>query len=445
MVSDRGTTTIGTLIAASGGEIKTGPFGTILKAAEYSAKGVPVVSVREIGDGQLVVLPETPRVPETVTRRLPQYLLRGGDIIFARKGAVERSALVAAEQEGWFLGSDCIRLRLPPSCDPRFVRYQLAMRSHRNWIVRYSTGTTMPSLNEGIIRRIPLVLLPIEEQRAIAGILGALDDKIELNRKMNRTLEAMERVLFKSWFVDLEPVAANAEGQTLKVLAPGVAQLFPAHFTDSVMGPIPEAWHVSRIGDAVRVVGGSTPRTDEPRFWDGGSICWATPKDLSKLSDSVLLDTERKITGEGLSQISSGLLPVGTVLLSSRAPIGYMAIAEVPLAVNQGFIAMVCDGEISNHYVLRWTEENLDEILARAGGTTFAEISKANFRSIPVLVPGRAVINEFDKLASPLHHRRVANLREAETLALVRDAFLPQLLSGKIHAPQLEKLVEQAV
>jgi type I restriction enzyme S subunit len=178
----------------------------------------------------------------------------------------------------------------------------------------------------------------------VVGILGSLDDKIELNRRMNETLEEMARALFKSWFVDFDPVRAKMAGHQPAGMDDETAALFPDSFEDSPLGEIPKGWSVTPIGEAVRAVGGGTPSTKELSFWEGGMHCWATPKDLSKLRGPVLLDTERKVTDAGLAKISSGLLPVGTVLLSSRAPVGYLAIAQVPVTVNQGFIAMICDG-----------------------------------------------------------------------------------------------------
>lgn len=285
---------------------------------------------------------------------------------------------------------------------------------------------------------------PADEQRAIGEILGALDDKIELNREMNRTLEATAQAFFKSWFVDFDPVVSKAAGRDPFGLDAATAALFPNRFTESELGLIPDGWEVSRIGEKVKVVGGSTPRINEPRFWDNGTICWLTPRDLARLEDRVVLDTERRITLDGLSQISSGLLPIGTVLLSSRAPIGYLAIPEVPLAINQGFIAMICDGDLRNQYVFLWARENMDEIVSRAGGTTFAEISKSGFRPIPVLVPDRKVIAAFQALSETLHQHIVSNRRQSSALAELRDLLLSKLLSGEGRMKEAEKLVEAA-
>jgi len=267
----------------------------------------------------------------------------------------------------------------------------------------YRDGTVAERLNMPTIRALPVALPPLAEQRAIASVLGALDDKIELNRRMNETLEAIARALFQSWF------------------------------KDATQAGLPEGWRGSTIGEEVRVVGGSTPSTSKPEFWEGGTIHWATPKDLSNLSSPVLLDTERRITDAGLQEIGSGLLPVGTVLLSSRAPIGYLVIAEVPVAVNQGFIAMVCDKSLPNYYVWLWVSHNMEAIKARANGTTFMEISKSNFRPLSVVVPPPPVLDAFKKQVAPLYHRIVSNLREFRTLAALRDALLPKLLSGEIR------------
>ncbi len=228
---------------------------------------------------------------------------------------------------------------------------------------------------------IQVPLPPLPEQRHIAHILGMLDDKIELNRRMNQTLEEIARALFKSWFVDFDPVHAKATLKShdtpppqggsdwtverarayLDRMDPNIAALFPDRFVDSELGPIPEGWKVSTIGEEVSVVGGSTPSTKDPSLW-GGTIDWATPKDLSELPAPVLIETARQISETGLSKISSGLLPRGSVLLSSRAPIGYLAITEIPVAVNQGFIAMQCASRLSNVFVWLWTWANIDTI-----------------------------------------------------------------------------------
>src|SRR5205807_6511304 len=263
------------------------------------------------------------------------------------------------------------------------VYYLFRSSEQQEYLQRHAIETGVPHTNLSILRKVPLRIPTLLEQRAIAHILGTLDDKIDLNRRMNETLETMARAIFKSWFVDFDPVRAKAEGRKPSGMDAATAALFPDSFQDSPLGKIPKGWGAAAIGEVVQAVGGSTPSTSEPVFWDGTSN-FATPKDMSTLISPVLLDTDRRITERGLERISSGLLPKGTVLLSSRAPIGYLAIAEVPVAVNQGIIAMVGDGRLSPLYLLWWTRTNIDTIVSRANGTTFLEISKRAFRPIEI-------------------------------------------------------------
>ena len=296
-----------------------------------------------------------------------------------------------------------------------------------------NSTSAYPSIRPSDLEHLTLLLPPLLQQRAIAHVLGTLDDKIELNRRMNETLEAMARAIFQDWFVDFGPVRAKLEGKK-PYLSPELWSLFPDRLKDSELGEIPEGWAVKTLGDVTNVVGGSTPSTKIAEYWDGGIHSWATPKDLSALSSPVLLDTERKITDAGLERISSGLLPSGTLILSSRAPIGYLAITEEPVAVNQGFIAMPPRDNISNVFLLHWCTVFHGEIINYANGSTFLEISKRNFRRIPIMVAGQAIMDAFDEQVRSLHKRIVSNEREARVLTAQREVLLPKLMSGEVLA-----------
>ena len=193
---------------------------------------------------------------------------------------------------------------------------------------------------------------------------------------------------------------------------------------------------MKELGDVVDVVGGTTPSTKIPEYWDGGTHCWATPKDLSSLSVPVLLDTERKVTDSGLKRIGSGLQPIGTVLLSSRAPIGYLAINEIPVAINQGFIAIQPRKGISNLFLLYWCKSSLDEIMSHANGSTFLEISKSSFRQIPLMMPSQPVLDSYHLMVSNWYAGMVFNEHSSCALAAQRDALLPRLVSGEIAVNQ---------
>jgi type I restriction enzyme S subunit len=330
------------------------------------------------------------------------------------------------------LTQDTVKLQPKGTDVPlNYLYWLLRTPQYRSYCRAHATGTT----NLGLAREDFLAFPapePTQSQIKIVETLGKLDDKIELNRRMNETLEAMARALFKSWFVDFDPVRAKSEGRNPGLPKP-LADLFPDSFEDSELGEIPKGWRVTSIGELAEVSGGGTPSTAEPSYWDDGIHHWVTPKDLSGLSVPVLLDTERRITDSGLAKISSGLLPKRTVLLSSRAPIGYLAIAEIPVAINQGFIAMQAKPGISNLFLWLWASITHDEIVSRANGSTFLEISKTNFRPIPVVCPTSAVMDAFDRQARPLYERIVECARESHTLADLRDTLLPRLLSGEVH------------
>ncbi|MBU2831867.1 restriction endonuclease subunit S [Acidithiobacillus ferriphilus] len=328
--------------------------------------------------------------------------------------------------------------------DTRFLLYAFLSLD----IGSYLTGSTMPKLTQGNLKNIQLLTPPLPEQRRIAHILGTLDDKIENNRKTAKTLEAMAQAIFKSWFVDFDPVRAKMAGESeesickrLK-LTPEILDLFPDRLVDSEVGEIPEGWRVGTFGDYADIVGGSTPSTNNSAYWLSGIHSWATPKDLSGLTMPVLLATENKITDAGLHQVSSRLLPVGTVLLSSRAPIGYLAIAEIPVAINQGFIALKPHNHEYCIFLLLLIKHNMEEIISRANGSTFLEISKAKFRPIPVVFPAQGILQSFAKLAMPLFLRIVSLEKITRLLAVQRDTLLPPLISGEIRIPEAQHLIQ---
>ena len=370
-------------------------------------------------------------------------LVTTGGIVIGRKGTV--GSVTLSKSAFWPIDT-AFYIADEPQRDLRFTYYLLKTLG----LDRMNSDSAVPGLNRDNAHARTIFVPGLQEQSSIAHILGTLDDKIELNRKQNETLEAMARALFKAWFVDFEPVRAKMEGRWQRGQSqPGLPahhyDLFPDRLVESELGEIPEGWRHSTIGEEVTVCGGSTPSTKEPEFWEGGHHCWATPKDLSSLRFPVLLDTDRKITNAGLSKISSGLLPVGTVLLSSRASIGYMAIAEVPTAINQGFIAMKCDGVLPNVFVLAWCRESMDAIVGNANGSTFQEISKSNFRPLRVVVPSDPVLTSFTRSADSLYRPMAENERESRSLAQLRDTLLPKLISGELRVPEAERIVGAVV
>ena len=314
------TTTLGDACARSGGDVQTGPFGSQLHAADYVPEGIPSIMPKNIGENR-VIEEDIARITSDDAERLARYRVRTGDIVYSRRGDVERRALIRDREDGWLCGTGCLRVRFVPNggVDPVYASYYLAHPRVREWISWHAHGATMPNLNTAILSSLPFLVPPIDDQRSVARLLGTFDGKIDANRRMNRTLDDIARATFKSWFVDLEPVRAKIDGRQTG-LPPHLDALFPESFEDSDLGDIPAGWRVAPIGEVVSVVGGSTPGTKVPEFWDG-SHAFATPKDLSRLSSPILLDTARRITDAGLGKIASGLLPSDAVLMSSRAPV----------------------------------------------------------------------------------------------------------------------------
>lgn len=362
-------------------------------------------------------------------------LANGPGVILGRKGAYR--GVHFSEAPFWVIDTAYFVRPLHDDLDMRWLYY--AIQYHK--LGEIDDGSPIPSTTRAAVYVRDVDIPNVHEQRAIANCLTVYDDKIELNRRMNETLKAMARAVFRDWFVDFGPTRRKAAGLTdpaaiLGGLLPDptqatpLAALFPDSFGDN---GLPEGWEEREVGELCPIVGGGTPSTKEPVFWDGGTHNWATPKDLSKLSGLFLRETERQVTDAGLAKVSSGLSPVGSVLLSSRAPIGYVAIAEKPVAVNQGFIVMQPTPAFPTEFAYFWTLENLDLIKANANGSTFQEISKKNFRPLRVNHAGEDLVTKFAEVAGPMMGLIRNNEQENQTLAATRDLLLPKLMSGEIR------------
>ena len=349
---------------------------------------------------------------------------------------------------------------------PEFLYLLICSEDFINFTVMSSNGAKMPRGDKKAMVKYEFEIPSIEEQKIAITHYFKIKEKIQLNTQINQTLEQIAQALFKSWFVDFDPVRAKVQalsdglsleqaelaamqaisGKTPEELTAlsqtqpdryaelaETVKAFPCEMVEVDGVEIPKGWELSTIGEEVETVGGATPSTKEESFWNNGKIAWTTPKDLSSATSPVLINTERKITELGLKKISSGLLPIGTVLLSSRAPVGYLALTKIPVAINQGYIAIKCNKTLSNFYMLQWCKENLEEIKGRASGTTFLEISKTTFRQIPIIVPDGNILSLFKKQCSSIYQSITVNTKENINLEKTRDLLLPKLLNGEIE------------
>lgn len=373
-----------------------------------------------------------------------RYGLLPGDLVVCEGGEPGRCAIWTGAA-GMKVQKALHRIRTKPQLNNYFLYYWFCYAARNEALEAYFTGTTIKHLTGKAIAELKVPLPPLSVQEGITDILKCLDDRITLLRASNTTLEAIAQALFKSWFVDFDPVHAKQQGRAPEGMDAQTAALFPDSFEASELGMVPKGWEVKPIGDLVPTVGGATPDTKNEDFWSPAEFHWSSPKDLSGATSPVLLSTEKKISAAGLKKISSGLLPEGTLLMSSRAPIGYLAIAAVPVAINQGYIAIPSGGMLSPLYMLYWCKANMETIKGNANGSTFMEISKKAFRPILAVKPESKVLNAFEAIASGLFERLKSNEQQAQTLANLRDTLLPRLISGQLRLPEAQDLVEEAV
>lgn len=413
--------------------------GFAFKSSQYTESGRFVLRTVNITDDFAITKEGATFISEGEATNFERFSLREHDTLFVMVAAtLGKVGYVRAKDLPALLNQNMwvIRARAK-KIDPIFLHY--AFREISKIPLSWVSGSARSFLRRDDVKNLRFRLPPEPEQRKIANTLAALDDKIELNRRMNETLERMGQAIFRDWFVDFGPVRRKAAGEADPIAIMGgltsdparaakLAAYFPAAFGDD---GLPKGWTETAIGDLVKAQGGSTPSTGDETLWAPAQHYWATPKDLSIMSDLALFDTARQISNTGLAKITSGLLPVGSVLLSSRAPIGYLAIAQVPVAINQGFIGLTPTAEIGSSYLYCWCKANMDKVLANANGSTFQEISKKNFRPITSALPAdRRIISEFGNVTDPLFARLIAAASENRTLAETRDYLLPCFMSG---------------
>lgn len=419
------------------GELAKLRSGYSFKSADWLNEGIPVIKIANVKAGRIE--PEgCGYVSTEVANEAADWLTKDGDVLIAMTGYVGEVAEVKAGEK-YLINQRVGRFEIfdPNRLNPRFLFYHLQNPETRREVEGVARGSAQPNLSAADAHKIEITLPPLNVQSQIAQVLGQLDDRIFLLRQTNTTLEAIAEALFKSWFVDFDPVCAKMEGRAPEGIDEATAALFPDSFEESELGLVPRGWRVSTIGETVETVGGATPDTKDSSYWEPAEHAWTTPKDLSGISSPVLLDTERKVSTKGIGKISSGLQPAGTLLMSSRAPIGYLAIAQMPVAINQGYIAMPPGSKLPPLYMLFWCQQNMDTIKNHANGSTFMEISKKAFRPLPILVPAVGVLEKFVGAAGALFDRLVENECQAKTLADLRDTLLPRLISGQLRLPNI--------
>jgi len=348
--------------------------------------------------------------------------------------------------------------------DNDFAYYLTKWESFRRFAISQMTGSSgrqrVPSES---LSEFSAPVPPLSEQKDIAHILGTLDDKIELNRKMNATLEGMAQALFKSWFVDFDPMIDNAlaagnpipeelatkaekrkamlsDGKTTAYAEALAKAGFPDSFQPSELGPIPEGWNIRSLSDLFDLIGGGTPKTSKPEYWNG-DIPWFSVVDAPADCDVFVIDTEKHIAKLGLENSSTKVLPVGTTIISARGTVGKCALVGQPMAMNQSCYGVRGKENIADNFVY-FTVRNQVADLQRGGhGSVFNTITRNTFSSIRIPFNDETLTIEFQKTVSPWLDKILNNLHETNTLAALRDTLLPKLLSGELRVEEAEKMV----
>ena len=440
--------------------IQTGPFGSQLHQRDYVAVGTPIVTVEHLAENR-IRHQDIPLVSDQDRDRLSKYILREGDIVFSRVGSVDRRALVRCTEDGWLFSGRCLRVRPDrQKIDPGYLSYFLGTPIFKEHVRSVAVGATMPSLNTQILSSLPIVFPPLPQQRAIAHVLGTLDDKIELNRRMNETLEEMARALFKSWFVDFLPVRAKQRARTqtgdpvrakaalktppagksdwtverasayLDSMDKSVIDLFPDRLVDSELGEIPEGWEVGKLSDIVtRLTSnenpGLSPNTEFSHFsipsYDEGQL----PK--------------RELGNEIKS--SKSRVPQDVVLLSKLNPeierVWLTDILPCERAIcSTEFLVLRANPPFARSYVYCFARSPLfrEQMKSLVTGTSKShQRAPANaVLSIDTVLPTKEIAEAFGLTASRVLRRVLNNRQESRTLTALRDALLPKLVTGEL-------------
>ncbi len=437
-------TTLGEICSKQRGAIQTGPFGSQLHTSDYKEVGIPVVMPTNIGDGGIAT-DGIARIDQSDVERLQQHKLQLDDIVFSRRGDVTKNALICSAEVGWLCGTGCLKVRLGEQtmANATFISYYLRLPETKEWLVRHAVGATMPNLNTGILSSVPIRLPPLKNQFEIAAILGTLDGRITLLRETNKTLESIAQAIFKSWFVDFDPVRVKMDGRQPEGMDEETAALFPDSFEESGLGLIPTQWSARSFHEMIRIIGGGTPKTSNPDYW-GGHIPWYSVVDVPKGADTFVVNTEKKVTQAGLEGSSTKMLPFGTTIISARGTVGKLALTGCEMAMNQSCYGL--RGQNNDIFFTYFSTQRLVEHLKQqAHGSVFDTITTATFKGVRVVSPPPSIIAKFETNVEVLMERVLVNLKTLTSLAQLRDTLLPRLISGQLCIPEAQEQIENAL
>ena len=401
-------------------DVQTGPFGSQLHNEDYVSEGTPIVTVEHLGSRKFTIQ-NLPKVSEKDRLRLSKYTMSIGDIIFSRVGSVDRCSYVDLESNGWMFSGRCLRIHVlnQDEVNTLFLYYYFCIQEIKQHLRNIAVGATMPSLNTKLLNNINIRIPSKKCQDTIAKILGSIDDKIELNNRINTNLEEQAQALFRRWFVDFE--FPNDEGLPYKSNG--------GKFVESEHGAIPEGWISGKFTDIINIQGGGTPQTKNSKFWNG-YIPFFTPKDVPNVCFTLF--TEKQITEEGLKNCNSKFYPKYTVFITARGTVGKVVIAGQNMAMNQSCYALVGKDDNIQYFVYYYTKELIYLLRNKASGAVFDAITTRDFDSDNVVIPPKGIIKKFQNNIEPLMALILNNCKENQGLVQLRDTILPRLMNNQI-------------
>lgn len=341
---------------------------------------------------------------------MDRYGLKYGDIVMCEGGEPGRCAIWKEAMPGMLIQKALHRIRPHDCLDHRFLFYVFLHKGMNGSFATLFTGATIKHLPRQNLAKVEISFPWLELQRRIADVLSTYDDLIENNRRRIQLLEESARLLYKEWFIRLR---------------------FPGHEHVKIVDGVPEGWEQLRFENVCDSIGGGTPSTAVPYYWDG-DITWVTPSDVTNLNSIYLVDSDKKITESGLRNSSAKMLPENAILMTSRASIGFFAIANRPICTNQGFISVIPIHPYSREFLLFHLISRVEEFRSRASGSTFKELSKGKFRELKIIFPSELILQEFSNLVSDTLEQIKTLTTMNIKLSQVRDLLLPRLMNGEI-------------
>ena len=412
----------------------------IVQPGKHHFDGIPMVNTGDVLDGR-VNLEIGFRVEKKLHDQFRRSTLRGGELLVTLVGANFGRVAIAPPE---FAGHNCSRAVgvVPLKGNTEFVMFALRSPVARHFFDTWANTTAQPTFNLKDLGKLPVPVPPVESAKQISNMLMALDDRITLLRETNATLEAIAQALFKSWFVDFDPVRAKAEGLEPQAMDAPTAVLFPDSFEESELGLLPTGWRVGVLSDCCeRVESGGTPRRTAPEYW-GGEVPWLTSGEVRK---PIVLNTKEKITELGVNQSSAKIWPQGTTVVAM-----YGATAgEVCLLANPSTANQACCGLIPLVYSRAFTficaRRERAALASKSSGSAQQNLNKGLVSNHPVLLPPKEVLSVFENVAGAALDGWIANEKQTQTLTQLRDTLLPRLISGQLRLPAAEALLEGAL